>query len=54
MHFSEYKLSGDLVSFGGLGIRVVIVNSAKIAADLFEHRSTIYSDRLEKVMLNEL
>lgn len=45
---------GDIVSYGAFGLQIIIVNSAKVAADLFERRSTLYSDRREGVMLNEL
>ena len=39
------RLIGDIISFRIFGQVVVVLNSAKIAKDLFEKRAAIYSDR---------
>ena len=39
--------AGDLVYMSLLGQPFLVVNSAKVASDLFEKRSNIYSDRPE-------
>ena len=38
-------LSGEMMYISALGKRVVIINSQRIAVDLLEKRSNIYSDR---------
>lgn len=45
-------LVGDIVSFHVPGFHTVIINSAKVAKDLFEKRSAIYSDRPSMEMTN--
>ncbi len=44
---------GDIVSMEVLGQPVIIVNSAKGAAELFEKRSSNYADRPRKLSLSE-
>ncbi|KAH9941402.1 cytochrome P450 [Amylocystis lapponica] len=46
--------ASDIVYFNLVGTSVVVLNSLQAASDLFEHRSTLYSDRPRMVMLNEL
>ncbi|KAF8509027.1 cytochrome P450 [Hysterangium stoloniferum] len=48
------KTYGDLIWLNILGKPLMIVNSAKIAHDLFEKRSTNYSDRPRLPMIVEL
>jgi len=43
---------GDLVFLTVLGKNVLFVNSFKTANDLFEKRSSNYSDRVESQMVN--
>ena len=43
---------GDLVFLTVLGKNVLFVNSFKTANDLFEKRSSNYSDRAESQMVN--
>jgi len=43
---------GDIISFRIFGQVVVVLNSAKIAKDLFEKRAAIYSDRSPMAMLD--
>ncbi|KAJ7170774.1 cytochrome P450 [Mycena crocata] len=45
---------GDVYSLNLAGQPVVILNSYKAAADLFDRRSTIYSDRPRLIMANEI
>lgn len=40
-----YLLEGDIVHARFFGQHIVIVNSLKIASELFEKRSQLYSDR---------
>ena len=37
--------AGDLVYVDAIGQPILIVNSAKVALDLMDKRSTVYSDR---------
>ena len=46
--------SGDISSVKVLGQRIVILNSLQACIDLFEKRSSIYSDRPSLVMAGEL
>ncbi|KAF8573501.1 cytochrome P450 [Ramaria rubella] len=48
------KEYGDLLYLEIYGNPIVIVNSTSVAADLFEKRSKIYSDRAEFPMMNGL
>ena len=48
------KLSGDLVYLDGFGKSIVIINSPDIAYELFEKRSSLYSDRFALPMINDL
>ncbi|KAF8478751.1 cytochrome P450 [Gautieria morchelliformis] len=53
--FSQWAKSyGDLVYIKVFGQGMVFVNSAEVAYDLFEKASSIYSDRSESPMLNDL
>ncbi|KAF9239426.1 cytochrome P450 [Melanogaster broomeanus] len=45
---------GDLASFTAIGRVIILINSAKVAEDLLEKRSSIYSDRPRVVMAGEL
>jgi hypothetical protein len=47
-------LTGDLVYIKVFGQGMVFVNSAEVAYELFEKASSIYSDRSESPMLNDL
>jgi hypothetical protein len=52
LHLSIYDcFAGDLVHIKVFGQHIVFVNSIDIAEDLFEKRSSIYSDRFEAPML---
>lgn len=44
--------AGDIVSFHVPGFHTVVINSAKVAKELFEKRSAIYSDRPSMEMTN--
>ena len=46
-------VTGDLVYVNIFGFSMVFVNSADVARDLFEKRSSLYSDRLASHTLNE-
>jgi hypothetical protein len=48
------KLSGDLVYLNILGQSILVVNSADITYQLFDKRSSIYSDRPQMTMMNDL
>ncbi|KJA26058.1 hypothetical protein HYPSUDRAFT_64270 [Hypholoma sublateritium FD-334 SS-4] len=48
------KRYGDVTSFKVFGRAVIIVSSAKAATELFEKRSTNYSDRPRMIMSDEL
>ncbi|KAJ7139436.1 cytochrome P450 [Mycena epipterygia] len=53
--FTEWKEQyGDVYSLDLAGQPVVILNTYKAAADLFDRRSTIYSDRPRLVMASEI
>ncbi|OBZ67621.1 O-methylsterigmatocystin oxidoreductase [Grifola frondosa] len=41
---------GDLVYLGVLGQSIIIAGSSKVAIDLFEKRSSMYSDRVRSIM----
>ncbi|EIN04665.1 cytochrome P450 [Punctularia strigosozonata HHB-11173 SS5] len=45
---------GDVVSFESLGVTTVVLNSLQATHDLFDKRSTIYSDRPRMPMITEL
>jgi hypothetical protein len=45
---------GDVVYVEALGQKIVILGSATAVNDLMEHRSSIYSDRPNPIMQNEL
>ena len=46
--------SGDIICLNVLGQRFVILNSLEVITDLFEKRSSNYSDRMHMTMLTEL
>jgi len=46
-------VSGDLVYVNIFGFSMLFVNSADVARDLFEKRSSLYSDRFPSHTLNE-
>ncbi|KAF6752910.1 O-methylsterigmatocystin oxidoreductase [Ephemerocybe angulata] len=45
---------GEMFFFSVLGQNILFVNSFQVAYDLFEKRSSIYSDRKRSVMMNDL
>ncbi|KAG8793835.1 hypothetical protein FRC12_001465 [Ceratobasidium sp. 428] len=47
------QLGSDIFSLSVFGTTLVVLNSARATADLFEKRSTIYSDRVCPPMLGE-
>jgi len=51
MQVRWFQKYGDLVSINILGTRLIFVNSSKIAHELFEKRSSVYSDRFSQTML---
>jgi hypothetical protein len=50
----DFDIIGDLVHVNVLGQDLVFVNSLKVANDLFDKRSSIYSDRPRLTLVNEL
>ncbi|EKM55820.1 uncharacterized protein PHACADRAFT_209340 [Phanerochaete carnosa HHB-10118-sp] len=48
------QYDSDVIFLRFFGAPVVVLNSAKAALDLFEKRSTIYSDRQHQVMLHDI
>ncbi|TFK53785.1 cytochrome P450 [Heliocybe sulcata] len=46
------KEYGDLIHFTAFGQHIIVINSAKVANDLFERRSNIYSDKPHVPMVN--
>ncbi|KAJ7610296.1 cytochrome P450 [Mycena polygramma] len=53
--FTEWKEQyGDVFSLDLAGQPVVVLNTYKAAADLFDRRSTIYSDRPRLIMASEI
>lgn len=48
------RLSGDVMHVEAFGQHIIILNSAETAIELFERRSSTYSDRPEAVMANNL
>jgi len=53
LHNHELRL-GDIVSISALGQHMVILNSAKTAAEMLDKKSSIYSDRPLTQMGGEL
>ncbi len=45
---------GDIYHLSALGTHIIVVNSPKVADDLFVRRSWNYSDRNRMTMINEL
>ena len=52
--FDTLHSKGDLVYLNGLGQSILVINSATAAYELFEKRSSIYSDRGEFPMVKDL
>ncbi|TFK37128.1 cytochrome P450 [Crucibulum laeve] len=52
-HWGEIYNS-DILHIDAAGTSIIVVNSHKIAADLFDKRSSLYSSRIQSVMLNDL
>ena len=50
---SSDGITGDLVHVKVFGHSIVFVNSTDVACDLFEKRSSLYSDRLGSHTVNE-
>ncbi|KAI0788694.1 cytochrome P450 [Abortiporus biennis] len=48
------KYNTDAVQFSALGMNIVVLNTVECCMELFEKRSSIYSDRPQLVMINEL
>ncbi|KAF8574658.1 cytochrome P450 [Ramaria rubella] len=48
------KEYGDIVYLNVFGTSIIIVNSGDVAADLFDKRSKLYSDRFYSPMVNDL
>ncbi|KAK7688955.1 hypothetical protein QCA50_007646 [Cerrena zonata] len=48
------KQYGDIMYFKVINQHTIIISSVEVAADLFEKRSTIYSDRYHSVSLTDL
>lgn len=48
-----FVVQGDVFSLSVFGTTIVVLNSAKAATELFDKRSTIYSDRVCPPMLGE-
>ena len=48
------NISGDMIYLNVLGQHIVILSSPTVITDLFEKRSSNYSDRKQMTMLNEL
>ena len=46
-------LSGDLMYITAFGQGILVINSQRVAVDLLEKRSNIYSDRPRNISLNE-
>ena len=46
--------SGDMIYLNVLGQHIVIIRSLEAIADLFEKRSSNYSDRKQLIMMNKL
>lgn len=54
-HWGKFKdIYGPISSISVLGTTLVIINDSRIAFDLFEKRSTIYSDRPRMVFGGEM
>jgi len=49
-----FNFSGELVYLNMFGRDIMIVNSRKLAYELFDKRSSKYSDRNLSVMIHEL
>jgi hypothetical protein len=45
VHYSFGTIDSDIVHVNSLGTHVIVLNSAKAVHELFEKRSSIYSDR---------
>jgi hypothetical protein len=47
-------VAGDIVHLQVGGQDIILINTYEAAFDLFERRSSIYSDRADFLMVNEL
>jgi hypothetical protein len=47
-------LSGEMMYVGALGRGVIVINSQRVAVDLLEKRSNIYSDRPNFISAGEI
>jgi hypothetical protein len=47
VHYFVWTIDTDIVHANSLGTHIVVLNSAKAVHELFEKRSSIYSDRYE-------
>ena len=52
--YSILKLVGDLVYLNIFGVHIVYVNSRELAHEIFEKRSSIYSDRMVTTMIEDM
>lgn len=41
----NFRMTGDLLHVSAIGTHIIIINSLKIAEDLFEGRAKLYNDR---------
>jgi hypothetical protein len=48
------SVTGDVVHVKVLGQPVIFLNTEETATDMLEKRSSIHSDRVKTVMINEL
>ena len=51
---NDLKFSGDMIYLNVLGHHFIILNSLDVITDLFEKRSSNYSDRKQTTMVNDL
>jgi hypothetical protein len=54
VHTNILGSAGDVVSVGAFGKRIVVVNSAQAASEIFEKRGAIYSERPHNVMIQDM
>ena len=50
----QLNISGDMIHLNILGQHFLILNSLEVTTDLFEKRSSNYSDRKQTTMMIEL
>ena len=51
--YQEYT-PGDIIYLNTLGQPIIVINSLKVAAELLDRRSNIYSDRPRMIVANEI